>query len=63
MSKTQALSYLHKDGHFRFHYPRPPSPLTIIAEEFYLGMCSSNQADEAFCNLVQHMPKMYKAFL
>jgi len=52
LQKHRHSATCRRSGHCRFHYPRPPSPQTIIAEEFHLGMCSSNQADEAIAALV-----------
>ena len=52
LPKHRHSATCRRNGHCRFHYPHPPSPQTIIAEEFLLGMCSSNQADKAITALV-----------
>ena len=49
VQKHRHSATCRRNGHCRFHYPRPPSPHTIIARESQL--CSDEQASEALSAL------------
>ena len=51
VQKHRHSATCRRNGHCRFHYPRPPSPHTLIAREFHSGS-STKQAEEAKASLV-----------
>jgi DNA replication protein DnaC len=52
VQKHRHSATCRRNGHCRFHYPRPPSPQTLIAHEFKPEMCSKDQADDAIAALL-----------
>ena len=53
VQKHRHSATCRRNGHCRFHYPRPPSPQTLIAREFKPDMCSIDQADDATASLLK----------
>ena len=52
VQKHRHSAACRRNGHCRFHYPRPPSPQTLIAREFQPDMCLKDQAGEAIAALL-----------
>ena len=47
VQKHRHSATCRRNGQCRFHYPRPPSPVTLVAREINPEMCSSEEAEEA----------------
>ena len=52
-SKSTGIQPHAGNNHCRFHYPRPPSPATLIAHEHSPDLCSTEEAEHAKAALLK----------
>ena len=52
VQKHRHSATCRRNGHCKFHYPRPPSPQTVIARESQPEVCWDDSTDEAMAALV-----------